>query len=255
MATDASNLRGPGGDAALQALRQALWRAHLHNGEPSTRVIAARTGRAISHTTVAAVLRCERLPRWGQIELVAEALAADVNEFHRLWIAARKAQSGQQCGQESVRLSDTAPPGSAGVQLRVRFVKYQTLALQGCHTHVGLVDCGQLVEWYGAYERQLFSRTIRSFWHRPEASDVTAHLQRDSPELLWTCLNGVTILAKSVHIAEGHAATGYLDAIATYAQIVNGVQTIMVMSHASRDAQTDLRRAHVAVRIVIDNSR
>ncbi len=48
--------------------------------------------RAISHTTVQAVLRCERLPRWGQMELVVDALQGNVETFQRLWIQARDAE-------------------------------------------------------------------------------------------------------------------------------------------------------------------
>jgi replicative DNA helicase len=80
--------------AYLEALRTRLERLHVHNGEPSVRVIASRTGRAISHTTVHAVLRCKKLPAWGQLELVVENLGGDVDEFRQDWIKARDAERG-----------------------------------------------------------------------------------------------------------------------------------------------------------------
>ncbi|MEU5869889.1 WD40 repeat domain-containing protein, partial [Nonomuraea sp. NPDC047529] len=76
---------------ALAALRDQLSHAHLHSGAPSFREIERRTGKALSHTTARAVLRCEKLPRWGQVELVAEALEADPEDFKPLWVTARAA--------------------------------------------------------------------------------------------------------------------------------------------------------------------
>jgi replicative DNA helicase len=89
--------RGSGASAvddALSQLRQRIEKLHVHKGAPSTRMISARTGRAISHTTVHGVLRCTRLPTWGQLELVVEQLGGDVEEFRQLWIRARNAQQG-----------------------------------------------------------------------------------------------------------------------------------------------------------------
>ncbi len=39
------------------------------------------------------VIRCERLPRWGNLELVVDALGGDVEEFRRLWLTAEAATS------------------------------------------------------------------------------------------------------------------------------------------------------------------
>jgi peptide deformylase len=76
----------------LNVLRERLRRLHRTSGEPSTREISRRTAKAISHTTVSAVLHCRTSPRWGQLELVVEALGGDTDEFRDLWVAARDAE-------------------------------------------------------------------------------------------------------------------------------------------------------------------
>ncbi|MET7339230.1 WD40 repeat domain-containing protein, partial [Nonomuraea sp. NPDC005650] len=91
----------PDGSAALVVLRERLRGAYLHDGEPSLREIERRLGKALSHTTAGAVLRCVKLPRWGQLELVVEALKADRETFHQLWLAARTATpAGASPGQD-----------------------------------------------------------------------------------------------------------------------------------------------------------
>ncbi|MFI6876010.1 hypothetical protein ACIBL6_21525 [Streptomyces sp. NPDC050400] len=74
---------------ALERLRYRLQLLHRQDGEPSSRVVAQRTGKAISHMTVRSVLRCESPPGWGPLELVVEALDGDLEEFRVLWVAVR----------------------------------------------------------------------------------------------------------------------------------------------------------------------
>jgi tetratricopeptide (TPR) repeat protein len=83
----------PAGEDSLARLRDRLRRLHLHSGSPSLREIQKRTSRGISHTTARAILRCEKLPGWGQLELLVEALGGEVEEFRRLWLAARDPDS------------------------------------------------------------------------------------------------------------------------------------------------------------------
>lgn len=243
MATYESNPEGS--DQDLRALRGALTSAHLHGGEPSTREIARRASGALSHTTVAAVLRCERVPRWEYVELTVEALGVDAEVFRRLWTAAREAQRGRQGGEDPLRFG-----AASGVDLRIRFIEHQTQALGGYLAHVGLVDCDQIVEWYAAHQDRLFADTIRSYWRRPETESIRAHLQRISPDLMWAHMNGLTILAKSTHVAEDKRTGRYVDLSANQAKIVNGLQTVMTMSHAARGALTDFRRVPTMVRVV-----
>lgn len=59
---------------ALADLTVRLRELHLNAGEPSTRRIAAGTAGAVSHSTVHQALTGKRLPRWGALELIVEAL-------------------------------------------------------------------------------------------------------------------------------------------------------------------------------------
>ncbi len=67
-------------------LIDALHALHHEAGWPSLRSLAREAG--CSHTTVAAVFSSPRLPSWGVLELVVEAMGGDVGEFRRLWLAA-----------------------------------------------------------------------------------------------------------------------------------------------------------------------
>ena len=67
-------------------LVEALHDLHHRAGRPSLRTIAAQVG--CSPTTVSAVFSSNRLPTWGVLELVVEALDGDVERFRALWLAA-----------------------------------------------------------------------------------------------------------------------------------------------------------------------
>jgi hypothetical protein len=67
-------------------LVEALHDLHHRAGWPSLRVIARQVG--CSPTTVSAVFTAPRLPAWGLLELVVEALDGDVDRFRGLWLAA-----------------------------------------------------------------------------------------------------------------------------------------------------------------------
>ena len=85
--------RQPPTSDPLDELRLRLRELHIHAGSPSTRDIQRRIGtKVISHTTVASLLHCAKLPpRWGLLELLVEALDGDVDEVKKLWIIARSA--------------------------------------------------------------------------------------------------------------------------------------------------------------------
>src|SRR4051794_6826125 len=67
-------------------LVDALHDLHHRAGWPSLRMLARDAG--CSHTTVSAVLSSSRLPSWGVLEVLVEAMHGDVPQFRRLWLAA-----------------------------------------------------------------------------------------------------------------------------------------------------------------------
>jgi tetratricopeptide (TPR) repeat protein len=67
-------------------LVDALHTLHHRAGWPSLRVLASEAG--CSPTTVSAVFSSPRLPSWGLLELLVEAMDGDVEEFRALWQAA-----------------------------------------------------------------------------------------------------------------------------------------------------------------------
>ena len=70
-------------------LVMALRELHLRAGLPSVRRIALRTS-ALGHDTVHRVLVGARVPGWGPLELVVEALGGDIEEFRQLWMSAQR---------------------------------------------------------------------------------------------------------------------------------------------------------------------
>ncbi len=67
-------------------LVDALHALHHEAGWPSLRVLAREAG--CSRTTVSKVFSAPRLPSWGVLELVVEAMDGDTRSFHDLWLAA-----------------------------------------------------------------------------------------------------------------------------------------------------------------------
>src|SRR3954451_13392368 len=67
-------------------LVDALHDLHHRAGWPSLRNLAHEAG--CSPTTVSAVFSSPRLPSWGVLELVVEAMHGDTDKFRGLWLAA-----------------------------------------------------------------------------------------------------------------------------------------------------------------------
>jgi tetratricopeptide (TPR) repeat protein len=78
-------------DGPMRALFDALHELHHRAGWPSLRDMSREVG--CSHTTVSTAFSEPRLPRWGLVELIVEALGGDTEEFHRLWLAASRPAS------------------------------------------------------------------------------------------------------------------------------------------------------------------
>lgn len=72
---------GPGRD-----LNDALHELHHRAGWPSLRAMARDAG--VSHTTVSHVFSAPKLPTWGVVEVLVEALGGGTAHFHDLWLAA-----------------------------------------------------------------------------------------------------------------------------------------------------------------------
>ncbi|MEV0459135.1 ATP-binding protein [Catellatospora methionotrophica] len=83
-----AGLPKPALDGAIGVLFDELHRLHHRAGWPSLRDMAREVG--CSHTTVSAAFSEARLPRWGLLELIVEALDGDTAQFHRLWLAASR---------------------------------------------------------------------------------------------------------------------------------------------------------------------
>jgi TIR domain len=81
--------RNPVPDGPIREFFDRLHELHRWAGEPSTRTIARRVGGVISHVTIHAAFRGPRVPRWGHVELIVEALGGDIDIFRRAWVRAR----------------------------------------------------------------------------------------------------------------------------------------------------------------------
>jgi DNA-binding SARP family transcriptional activator/tetratricopeptide (TPR) repeat protein len=73
-------------------LVDALHDLHHRAGWPSLRVLARDIG--VSHTTVSKVFSSPRLPTWGTLELLVEAMHGDPRHVHDLWLAASTPTAG-----------------------------------------------------------------------------------------------------------------------------------------------------------------
>ncbi|MEU6729081.1 WD40 repeat domain-containing protein [Nonomuraea wenchangensis] len=100
----------------LDVLRGSLKRLHRESGEPSTREIARRTGRVISHTTVSLVLQCRKNPRWQLLEIIVQALDGDVEEFRQLWISVRDSEDDQDDHKASPKANRPAQHEAYGAR-------------------------------------------------------------------------------------------------------------------------------------------
>lgn len=79
-------------EGPLRTLFDDLHDLHHRAGWPSLRDLARAVG--TSRTTVSAAFSEPRLPRWGLLELLVEALRGDPVRFHDLWLAASGGASG-----------------------------------------------------------------------------------------------------------------------------------------------------------------
>lgn len=88
-------------------LNAALHELHHQAGWPSLRDLAREVG--ASRTTVAAAFSDPRLPRWGLLELLVEALNGDPDRFHRLWLAASSVPDAAPAYADATPFSPVQP--------------------------------------------------------------------------------------------------------------------------------------------------
>jgi tetratricopeptide (TPR) repeat protein len=95
------------GGEPVRSLLDGIRLLHRRAGEPSSREVMRRIGRGVlSHTTVNAVLRGPRVPRWEPLRHVVAALGGDVEHFRALWMKARDAEErGPGADDPSVALT------------------------------------------------------------------------------------------------------------------------------------------------------
>ncbi|GAB3430315.1 ATP-binding protein [Flindersiella endophytica] len=97
----------------IGVLFDQLHALHHRAGWPSLRDMARQVG--CSHTTISAAFSEPRVPRWGLLELIVEALGGDTEQFHQLWLRAsgtpaEAASAGAAPGTGPARRPDAMPP-------------------------------------------------------------------------------------------------------------------------------------------------
>jgi tetratricopeptide (TPR) repeat protein len=95
-------------DGPVRTLFDELHELHHRAGWPSLREIAKEVG--CSHTTVSVAFSGPRVPRWGTLELIVEALRGDTERFHGLWLAATGAGAPIESPAPTVAVSPAAVP-------------------------------------------------------------------------------------------------------------------------------------------------
>src|SRR4029079_11936665 len=77
-------------------LVDALHDLHHQAGWPSLRTLGDAAG--CSRTTGSRAFSAPRLPAWGVVELLVEAMGGDPSHFHGLWLAAGSPEGANDVG-------------------------------------------------------------------------------------------------------------------------------------------------------------
>ena len=85
-------------------LNDALHELHHRAGWPSLRTLAHDAG--CSHTTVSHVFSSPKLPTWGVLELLVEAMHGDPAPFHDLWLSASSPRGSEHAPQIAGRRTE-----------------------------------------------------------------------------------------------------------------------------------------------------
>src|SRR5882672_7837683 len=101
-------------DGPIRTLFDEIHQLHHRAGWPSLREIAKEVG--CSHTTVSVAFSEPRVPKWGTLELIVEALGGDTERFHQLWLAASRAADTPPAGTLSAAEPASRPGGPAAAR-------------------------------------------------------------------------------------------------------------------------------------------
>jgi len=109
-------------------------------GWPSLRKLAREAG--CSPTTISAAFSAPKVPRWGLLEIIVETLDGDVDEFHRLWLAAsRLPEPGPAPAQAAAEPSAEATAGTAAVVPEVpRQLPGDVVAFTGREAEIAVLE-------------------------------------------------------------------------------------------------------------------
>jgi tetratricopeptide (TPR) repeat protein len=104
-------------DGPIRTLFDGLHELHHRAGWPSLRDMSREVG--CSHTTVSVAFSEPRVPRWGLLELIVETLGGDTENFHRLWLAASRAeQAPEEAAPSAVTVPRDLPADVVGFTAR-----------------------------------------------------------------------------------------------------------------------------------------
>ena len=114
---------------AARELRAALRELHERAGEPSSRSIASIIG-GMSHTTVNAALRGNKIPSWPVLSKIVKYLEGNEERFRELWADARDS------GSSIDRLPGPRSAASADVSIFVSYARVDDEATYGRITQI-----------------------------------------------------------------------------------------------------------------------
>ncbi|MFI0373002.1 NBR1-Ig-like domain-containing protein [Actinomadura sp. 1N219] len=104
-------LSSAGGQEGRDRFAERLRRLRVEAGNPSFRVMAAKS-RSVSHATLHEAAKGTRFPSWTTTQAFVEACGGDVEEWRQLWCAALGSDGGEQ-GEQGEQGEHGAPASLA----------------------------------------------------------------------------------------------------------------------------------------------
>jgi hypothetical protein len=113
------------------------------------------------------------------------------------WSEAGEDRAGSSEDAACHDISSRAGDNAEGISLRIRFDRQTWSSVEGRPAYVGVVDAGQLVEWYDQYREELFGRDIRTYFRSPDVQKLADEIWSRGHGQLLPYSNGLTIVAKN----------------------------------------------------------